>query len=92
MPIKSKFLFSLQSRSEYLKSIGFLGIHKTDKKHKVTVRREHILEDAIRILEDVNTSLETFLEIEYFDEVGTGLGPTVEFFNLVSQEIKNLKL
>ena len=32
-----------------------------------------------------------FLEIEYKDEVGTGLGPTLEFYSLLSDEIRNLK-
>lgn len=32
-----------------------------------------------------------FLEVEYKDEVGTGLGPTLEYYYLVSQEIKNFK-
>lgn len=26
------------------------------------------------------------LEIEYFDEIGTGLGPTLEFYSLASKE------
>lgn len=29
-----------------------------------------------------------FLEISYKDEVGTGLGPTLEFYYLVSNEIR----
>jgi E3 ubiquitin-protein ligase TRIP12 len=32
-----------------------------------------------------------FLEVEYKDEIGTGLGPTLEFYYLVAQEIKNFK-
>ena len=32
-----------------------------------------------------------FLEVEYKDEIGTGLGPTLEFYYLVSQEVKNFK-
>ena len=30
-----------------------------------------------------------FLEIEYKDEIGTGLGPTLEFYNLVAEELQN---
>ena len=29
-----------------------------------------------------------FLEIEYKNEVGTGLGPTLEFYNLIAEELK----
>jgi E3 ubiquitin-protein ligase TRIP12 len=34
------------------------------------------------------------LEVEYFDEAGTGLGPTLEFYSLVSKEFarRDLKL
>jgi E3 ubiquitin-protein ligase TRIP12 len=32
------------------------------------------------------------LEVEYFDEVGTGLGPTLEFYSTVSKEFSKKKL
>lgn len=31
------------------------------------------------------------MEIEYKDEIGTGLGPTLEFYNLVSEELRTKK-
>jgi hypothetical protein len=34
----------------------------------------------------------SFLEIEYKEEIGTGLGPTLEFYCLLADEIKNLKV
>ena len=39
-------------------------------------------------------SLPSILEAEYFEEVGTGLGPTLEFYSLVSPEFarRDLKL
>lgn len=39
-------------------------------------------------------SSSSILEVEYFEEVGTGLGPTLEFYSLVSQEFarKDLKI
>lgn len=39
-------------------------------------------------------SSSSVLEVEYFEEVGTGLGPTLEFYSLVSREFarRNLKL
>jgi hypothetical protein len=33
-----------------------------------------------------------FLEVEYKDEIGTGLGPTLEYYYLVAQEIKGYKV
>jgi hypothetical protein len=29
-----------------------------------------------------------FLEVEYKDEVGTGLGPTMEFYDILADELK----
>ena len=39
-------------------------------------------------------SSSSILEVEYFEEVGTGLGPTLEFYSLVSREFarKDLKI
>lgn len=34
----------------------------------------------------------SFLEVEYEGEVGTGLGPTLEFYDLVSKELRQLPL
>ena len=34
----------------------------------------------------------TVLELEYFGEVGTGLGPTLEFFTLLSHELQKRSL
>jgi len=56
------------------------------QRQKVRVNRNHILESMIKImpLYGVKNSL---LEIEFYNEVGTGLGPTLEFYSLVSNEI-----
>ncbi|KAK1312168.1 E3 ubiquitin-protein ligase UPL4 [Acorus calamus] len=52
---------------------------------KFTVSRKHILDSAAQMmsLHDLN---KTILEVEYDEEVGTGLGPTMEFYTLVSHE------
>lgn len=92
LPHKCKFLFTPTSRLEFMDCFGFSTISKADKKQKCLVSREKILEDAMIILQDTGQCIETILEIEYQDEVGTGLGPTVEFFALVSNEIKKLKI
>ena len=34
----------------------------------------------------------TVLELEYFGEVGTGLGPTLEFFTLLSHDLQKRTL
>ena len=51
------------------------------------------MESAGKVLELYGTS-DGMLEVEYFDEIGTGLGPTLEFYSLVSKEFarRSLKL
>lgn len=41
------------------------------------------------IVKQVNKRM--FLEIQYKEEPGTGLGPTLEFYCLIAQDIKNYK-
>lgn len=63
------------------------------QRQKVRISRTRILESAMKVL-DLYGSSSSVLEIEYFEEVGTGLGPTLEFYSTVSREFskKNLKL
>ncbi|GFY93356.1 ubiquitin-protein ligase 4 [Actinidia rufa] len=49
---------------------------------KFTVCRNHILESATQMM-DLHARQKAMLEVEYDEEVGTGLGPTLEFFTLV---------
>lgn len=71
-------------------NIGFLG---RLQRQKVRISRKHILESAVKVFELYGSS-SSILEVEYFEEVGTGLGPTLEFYSLVSQEFarKDLKI
>ncbi|KAJ6248341.1 e3 ubiquitin-protein ligase trip12 [Anaeramoeba flamelloides] len=59
---------------------------------KVRVVRSKILESGIKIMKLKKAKTKRLLEIEYFNEVGTGSGPSQEFFNLVCQKIKQRKL
>ena len=92
LPVKSKYLFSSESRSNYLEGFGFASISQIEKKHKAKVSRNNLMQDSIELMQDTGLHMETILEIEYEGEVGTGLGPTVEYFALVSAEIKNLRI
>ncbi|KAJ1958052.1 Ubiquitin fusion degradation protein 4 [Dispira parvispora] len=56
------------------------------QRQKVRVSRRKILLSAAKVMELYGSS-HTLLEIEYFDEVGTGLGPTLEFYAMVSKEL-----
>ncbi|KIL69369.1 hypothetical protein M378DRAFT_184532 [Amanita muscaria Koide BX008] len=70
--------------------MGFLG---RLQRQKVRISRRHILESAVKVFELYGSS-SSILEVEYFEEVGTGLGPTLEFYSLVSKEFarKDLKI
>jgi E3 ubiquitin-protein ligase TRIP12 len=54
-------------------------------RQKVRISRSQLLESAAKVLELYGTS-SGILEVEYFDEIGTGLGPTLEFYSLASKE------
>mmetsp|Transcript_8063 Transcript_8063/g.15862 ORF Transcript_8063/g.15862 Transcript_8063/m.15862 type:complete len:1257 (-) Transcript_8063:6073-9843(-) len=59
-------------------------------KHRVTVRRGEILEAARAALSSSPILKHNIFEYEYIGEEGTGQGPTLEFYYLLSQEIRGL--
>jgi E3 ubiquitin-protein ligase TRIP12 len=63
------------------------------QRQKVRISRAKILESALKVM-DLYGGSAAILEVEFFDEVGTGLGPTLEFYSSVSKEFakKRLKL
>lgn len=61
------------------------------QRQKVRISRERILESAIKVMEIYGAS-PSILEVEYFEEVGTGLGPTLEFYSSVSRAFVSKKL
>lgn len=60
------------------------------QRQKVRISRSRILESAIKVMELYGGS-QSILEVEYFEEVGTGLGPTLEFYSTVSKEYSKKK-
>lgn len=60
------------------------------QRQKVRISRNRILESAIKVMEMYGSS-PSMLEVEYFEEVGTGLGPTLEFYSTVSKEYSRKK-
>ncbi|CAK9164785.1 unnamed protein product [Ilex paraguariensis] len=54
---------------------------------KFLVYRNRILDSATQMM-DTYARQKVFLEVEYDDEVGTGVGPTLEFYTLVSHEFQ----
>ncbi|KAI9792496.1 MAG: Ubiquitin fusion degradation protein 4 [Piccolia ochrophora] len=61
------------------------------QRQKVRISRTRILESAVKVMELYGSS-SSVLEVEYFEEVGTGLGPTLEFYSTVSKEFSKKKL
>lgn len=61
------------------------------QRQKVRISRLRILESAIKVMELYGAS-PSVLEVEYFEEVGTGLGPTLEFYSTVSKEFSKRKI
>lgn len=58
---------------------------------KFLARRDQILESATHMM-NLYASQKVVLEAEFEDEVGTGLGPTLEFYTLVSYEFQKFGL
>lgn len=56
-------------------------------RRKRTVQRHNVLRQAEHVMHEFAHS-KALLEIQYENEVGTGLGPTLEFYALVSQELQ----
>ncbi|KAK8586253.1 hypothetical protein V6N13_130774 [Hibiscus sabdariffa] len=61
------------------------------QRQKVRVSRNRILDSAAKVME-MYCSQKTVLEVEYFGEVGTGLGPTLEFYTLLSHDLQKVGL
>jgi len=66
---------------------------RLDRKRR-EVSRKDILKQAEKVMDDMSGSgsARTLLEIHYENEVGTGLGPTLEFYALVSKELQRTDL
>ncbi|PWU96979.1 hypothetical protein C4B63_17g98 [Trypanosoma cruzi] len=62
--------------------------------HRVKKRvwRHHALMCAMEIMGKKQVNDSVLLEFEYYNENGSGSGPTMEFFSLVSDELREMKL
>lgn len=69
-------------------NLSFLG---RITRQKVRISRQKLFESAFKVFELYGSS-KAMLEVEYFEEVGTGLGPTLEFYSLVSKEYRRKTL
>ncbi|KAK8438643.1 Ubiquitin fusion degradation protein 4 [Candidozyma auris] len=60
-------------------------------RQKVRISRSILFQSALKVLEKFGSS-PGILEIEYYNEVGSGLGPTLEFYSMVSREFQRSNL
>jgi len=56
-------------------------------RQKVRISRQRILESAVKVM-NLYGSSNTILEVEYVGEVGTGSGPTLEFYAQVAEILR----
>ena len=65
------------------------GVEKEEKSRighqKVKVERQRLIDSGLLIIDKLQKR--SLLEIEYKDEVGHGLGPTLEFYTSIAQAI-----
>ncbi|KAJ2847789.1 Ubiquitin fusion degradation protein 4 [Coemansia brasiliensis] len=61
------------------------------QRQKVRISRRHMLESALKMLDLYGTS-KSILEVEYYDEVGSGVGPTLEFYTTISRCLQEREL
>lgn len=80
-----------QGPTESNRRLGMLDALPRVQRSRVRISRNKILESAARVMELYGAS-PGVLEIEYQDEEGTGLGPTLEFYTLVSKAFAERRL
>jgi E3 ubiquitin-protein ligase TRIP12 len=57
------------------------------QRQKVRISRDKLLESMVKVMEGYGSG-KSLLEIEFFGEVGTGLGPTLEFYAEVGKGVR----
>jgi E3 ubiquitin-protein ligase TRIP12 len=70
----------------YIKN--YIGENITDdktlakiKRRKFTIDRENILKSTEKLIKEIGT-YKGFIEFDYYNEVGSGIGPTLEFYSV----------
>lgn len=90
---------SLRSQQNNIQNLDGSGTNSLNDRHsysgslrkKFIVNRNNILESAVKMMK-LHAQSKGTLEVEYAEEVGTGLGPTMEFFTLASHEFQKVGL
>lgn len=105
LPLHSPHLFNFSQRFEFFRASAFGGgrslyFYSLSKKNftvrmlrqKAMIPRKGILEAGMKILSDPGLLRFGLLEFDFEGEEGTGIGPTLEFYTLLSNEIRKLPI
>ena len=105
LPKSVPFLFSFEERLRLFRVLGFTGSRRVyfnsnkGKRYKVRllkqkalVPRSDLLRTGFKILKNSALLKYGVLEFDFENEEGTGLGPTLEFYSLISKEIRKLSI
>ncbi|KAK9154145.1 hypothetical protein Sjap_001625 [Stephania japonica] len=99
------FLFSFETRCQYFHMRAYSSSLSTITssappnyrtlssfpKRRFQITRGRILDSAVKVFDHQGIT-EAILEVAYHGEVGTGLGPTMEFYTLISHEFQKVGL
>eukprot|EP01156_Anaeramoeba_ignava_P017704 Anaeramoba_ignava/a89840_194.p1 GENE.a89840_194~~a89840_194.p1 ORF type:complete len:2407 (-),score=785.67 a89840_194:117-7337(-) len=75
---------SLEKHVEDYKNIKLLRLNR----FKIRIDRKMLMKSFIKLMKMPKIRGELMVEVEYFDEVGVGSGPTNEFFDIISHELQ----
>ena len=84
------FVFLKNYMGENLAEKNSINPTENCKRTKVKVNRDIIIDDAYSISQKF-PDYPGYLEFDYINESGTGLGPTLEFYSLIGQSISEKK-
>lgn len=85
------FLFAYEKKLAVLRDSCKPLLARRPIRQKITVPRNQVLSAAKQIMGQERYRKDP-VDIEYYDEEGMGLGPTLEFYALVSQQIRALEV
>ena len=105
LPLHSCHLFNFSQRFEFFRASAFGGgrslyFYSLSKKNftvrmlrqKAMVQRSGVLEAGMKILSDPGLLRFGLLEFDFEGEEGTGIGPTLEFYTLISEDLRKLHM
>ena len=105
LPLHSSHLFNFPQRFEFFRASAFGGgrslyFYSLSKKNfivrmlrqKAMVQRTGVLEAGLKILSDPGLLRFGLLEFDFEGEEGTGIGPTLEFYTLISEDLRKLNI